>query len=121
MKYFVEFMNLEEDDNDIIVSFAISDDKLGIKSLILSRTFLFENFLDEDERGVKVSLEGDEFENCMSNTLQYIKITEKEIKVKSTYATYCVDIAKIEKADIVQLTKLLEKQNFDHRFELVRA
>lgn len=40
----VEFISLEEDDKDLIVSFAIEDSRLGVKSLILHRTLFFEEF-----------------------------------------------------------------------------
>ncbi len=32
----VKFINLEEDDKDLIVSFAVDDPPMGVKSLILS-------------------------------------------------------------------------------------
>ena len=57
MKLKVQFINLEEDDKDLIVSFAVDDKEFGMKSLILHRTLFFEEMLDEEEKGVKVSLE----------------------------------------------------------------
>jgi hypothetical protein len=35
MKHKIQFISLEEDDKDLIVSFAVDDEKLGVKSLIL--------------------------------------------------------------------------------------
>ncbi|RZB30560.1 MAG: hypothetical protein SRB1_02840 [Desulfobacteraceae bacterium Eth-SRB1] len=51
MKHKVKFINLEEDDKDLIVSFALDDPEMGVKSLILLRTLFFEEVLDEKERG----------------------------------------------------------------------
>ena len=59
MKHRVQFISLEEDDKDLIVSFALDDAEMGVISLILLRTLFYEGLMDEEERGVKVSLEGD--------------------------------------------------------------
>ena len=55
MKHKVQFISLEEDDKDFIVSFVVDDSEIGIKSLILLRTLFFEEVLDEEKRRVKVS------------------------------------------------------------------
>ena len=118
MNHKVQFVSLEEDDKDLIVSFAISDLDLGIKSLILHRMLFFEEMLDEDERGVKVSLEDDWFEQEDFNTLVQINISNDEIVVRSTYREYKLDISRIPNADIEEMVKLLKKQNHDNRFTI---
>lgn len=45
----VQFISLEEDDKDLIVSFAIEDPVRGVKSLILLRTLFYEEILDDEE------------------------------------------------------------------------
>lgn len=55
MKHKVQFISLEEDDKDFIVSFVVDDSEIGIKSLILLRTLFFEEVLDEEKSRVKVS------------------------------------------------------------------
>jgi hypothetical protein len=93
MKLKVEFINLEEDDKDLIVSFAIDDGSNGINSLILHRQLFYEGILPDEERGVRVSLEDDSFVQEDFNMLSSIKISNQEIKIKSTYREYVLDIS----------------------------
>ncbi|MCP4321706.1 MAG: hypothetical protein GY787_07620 [Alteromonadales bacterium] len=52
----VSFINIEDDDIDLILSFAVYDsDPCDIETLILMRTPSYECFLEEHERGVSVS------------------------------------------------------------------
>jgi len=118
MKNKVQFINLEEDDKDLIVSFAIDDSEMGVKSLILLRTLFFEEVLDEEEKGVKVSLEGDYFEQEDFNILSNIKINDDEVWIKSTFREYQLDISNIQRSEIEDMVKLLKKQNHDSRFTI---
>lgn len=118
MKHKVQFISLEEDDKDLIVGFAIDDEAMGVKSLILLRTLFMEEFLDENERGVKVSLENDYFEQEHFNILSNIKISSGEIEIKSTFREYSLDISKIPESEIKDMLKLLKKQNHDNRFTI---
>ncbi len=114
----VQFINLEADDKDLIVSFAIKDEAMGVKSLLLLRTLFLEEFLDEDERGVKVSLEDDPFDREDYNTLDNIKISSGEVEIEATFREYRLDISKIPKSEIKDMVKLLKKQNYDNRFTI---
>lgn len=118
MKHKVQFLNLEEDDKDLIVSFAIDDEKMGVKSLLLLRTLFFEEIFDEDERGVKVSLQDDYFEQENFNILSSIKISNREVVIKSTFREYKLDISRVPKSEINDMVKLLNKQNYDNRFTI---
>ena len=71
MKHKVQFISLEEDEKDLIVSFAVDDEKLGVKSLILHRMLFFEEVLDEDQRGVNVSMEGEYLEEEEYNMVDF--------------------------------------------------
>jgi hypothetical protein len=119
MKYTVDFMSFEEDDKDLIISFAIPDEALGVKSLILHRTLFFEEVLNEEEKGVKVSLEGEECENSFLNTLIKIEIKGPEVIIGSKYSQYVLDLSKIEASDKFHMIRLLKKQNHDERFLIV--
>ena len=55
----VNFMEIEEDEKDLIISFALYDGDGDIRSLILHRTLFYEFIMPDEERGTKVSLEGD--------------------------------------------------------------
>jgi len=121
MSHPVEFIAIESDEKDLILSFAIKDDEIGVKSLILHRTLLFEEFRPDDERGVNVSLEGDYFSEEPLNMLESIEISKNEIKIKAKYRSYIVDVSKIDKADISELKLLVTKQNYDNRFKITNA
>ncbi len=51
MRHEVQFISLEEDEKDILISFVIPDKEIGEISLILHRTFFFEEILGEEEKG----------------------------------------------------------------------
>jgi hypothetical protein len=55
----VSFMEIEEDEKDLIISFALDDEDGDIKSFMLHRTLFYEFIMPDEERGTKVSLEGD--------------------------------------------------------------
>jgi len=121
MKYTVDFMSFEEDDKDLIISFAIPDEALGVKSLILHRTLFFEEVLDEEEKGEKVSLEGEEYENETLNTLVKIEIKGPEVIICSKFSEYVLDLSRIDASDKSHMNRLLRKQNHDERFLIVNA
>jgi len=118
MKHKVQFISLEEDDKDLIVSFAIDDPEMGVKSLLLHRTLFYEELMDEEERGVKVSLEGDEFEQEYLNVLNSIKIRADEVEIVSLFREYHLDTSMIEDSEIQDMVELLKKQNYDNRFAI---
>jgi len=121
MKHIVQFINLEEDEKDLIASFAIDDQELGVKSLILHRTLFFEEVFDEEERGVNVSMEGDNFDKEDFNILNDIKIGEKEIEIKTPFREYRLDISRIDRTEIEAMLNLIKKQNYDNRFTITTA
>jgi hypothetical protein len=111
----VEFNSLEESDKDLIISFAIEDPRIGVKSLILHRTLFFEEFLDEEKRGVMVSIEGITVEQEQLNMLNKINIKPGEVEIKSVFNEYRLDISHIDAQNMVNL---LLKQNYDNRFSI---
>ncbi len=121
MNLLAEFIGCECDEKDIIVSFAIRDNVLLVRSLILSRTLFHEEYLDEECRGVKVSYEGDLYEDEMQNTLESVEFKEEKIYINAKYSKYVVDSSKLEDSDIVEVKKLLKKQNYDNRFKIKNA
>ena len=112
----VEFISLEENEKDLIVSFAIEDPLLGVKSLILHRTLFFEEFLGEEERGVIVSMEGITIEQEHLNVLKQINIKPDEIEITSVFNVYRVDTSRIEAKNIGEMINLIKRQNYDNRF-----
>jgi hypothetical protein len=118
IKFTVQFISLEDYDKDIIISFALHDSVMGIKSLILHRTLFYENLLDDEERGVKVWLEGDSFDEEDFNMLHEIKVADQEIRIRSSFRSYQLDASEIDKKEIGEMVALLKKQNYDHRFKI---
>lgn len=118
MKHKVKFIDLEEDDKDLILSFAVDNAEMGIKSLILHRALFFEHLLDEEERGVRVSFEGDNFDQEDFNMLSNISIGKHEIKMTTPFREYHLDISKIQQDELEEIVELLKKQNYDNRFSL---
>ena len=114
--YKVEFVSLEESSKDLIVSFAIEDPKLRVRSLILHRQLFFEEFLDEEEQGVNVTMEGIIVGQEQLNILKQIIVKTSEIEIKSVFSEYQLDISGIEASTIEEMVSLLEKQNYDHKF-----
>jgi hypothetical protein len=114
--HIVKFLNLREDDKDLIVSFALEDSDRGVRSLTLLRTLFYEEFLDEDKRGVHVSLEGDKIEDENSNILSQIIVKDGEVEIISAFNNYKIDISQIDQSDIDAMVNLLRKQNHDNRF-----
>ncbi|MBF0218890.1 MAG: hypothetical protein HQL49_05095 [Gammaproteobacteria bacterium] len=112
----VEFINIEENNRDLIVSFAISDSDNGVNSLILHRQLFLEFIMPDEERGVKVSYNDVPFEQEEFNMLNSVKITKSEISIKSTHREYTLNVSNLAANDIDHIVKLLKKQNYDNRF-----
>ena len=121
MIYPVEFISLEDDEKDIVVSFAIPDKDTGVKSLILHRTLFFEELLPDQERGVMVSFEGELFSEAAPNMLKSIELSDQKIEINAIYRSYVVDVSKISGKDMTDLKLLVKKQNYDHRFQIKNA
>ena len=117
MSHRVEFISIEEDDKDLIISFAIGVWP-DVKSFFLHRTLFFQDIFDEEEIGVKVSYDGDPFEQENFNLLKLIEISDDKIIVKATFREYELDVSKVEADEKREMMRLLNKQNFDGRFEI---
>ena len=111
------FMEIEEDEKDLIVSFALDDGDGDIRSLILHRTLFYESILPEEERGTKVSLEGDEFDEEHLNTLECFEFDAHVMRIKTRFRSYEIDGRNLESEEFKQLKKSLARQNYDDRFE----
>ena len=113
----VNFMNIEEDEKDLVISFALGEDG-DIKSLILHRTLFYEEIMQDEERGTKVSLEGDYIEDEYLNTLEIFEIDAPVLKIKSRFRSYEIDAHKLESEEFEQLKESLARQNYDGRFNV---
>ena len=117
--YVLSFVNIEEDEKDLIISFALDEGDGEIRSLILHRTLFYEFIMPEEERGTIVSLEGDELDDEHLNTLESFEIDTPLLKIKSRFRSYEVDAQILEAEEIEQIKRSLARQNFDNRFEVL--
>ena len=113
----VSFISIEDDPPDLILSFAIWQPELeGIRSLILMRTPKYEFAFDEAERGVKVSDEA--CSDDIDDLLKEIEFHNNFVRIISDHHQFDLDLRKIDKKNIKKAKKILEKMNFDNRFEI---
>ena len=106
-----------EDGTDLIVSFAIpAGESEDVKSLTLLRTPKYEVFLDESERGVKVSFE--DFPDDRNESLKKLAIEGNLITITTDYGTHTVNVEDVDQKEIQESKKILKKMNYDGRFEL---
>jgi len=114
----VSFMEIEEDEKDLIISFALDDENGDIKSLILHRTLFYEFIMPDEERGTKVSLEGDYLENEHINTLECFEFDAPRLRIKTRFRSYEIDAHRLEPEEFKQIKESLARQNYDGRFEV---
>ena len=112
----VSFMSNELGD-DLIVSFAVDQDVPGeVLSVILMRTPKFEHFLDPSERGVHVSHE--RYPDSEGEYLRRCSVREGVVEIESSRRRYCLDVSRVEPAEIELARHILECMNADKVFEL---
>ena len=106
-----------ESGKDLIVSFALScgDDPDEIESLTLLRTPMFEGFLDESERGVKVSLELEE-----GHLLEALEFHQSSaiVWMRTQSGEYKVDVSEVDPDELKSMCEVLALMNFDDRLQL---
>jgi hypothetical protein len=112
----VQFITID-DDHDLVVSFAIPYGDLGdVKSFTLLRTPMYEPFLDEQERGVRVSFE--DFPQGRVERLVRLTIEGGLVAVATDRGDYMLDITDVEQEEVDACKRVLRKMNRDQCFEL---
>jgi hypothetical protein len=112
----VSFIHTESKD-DLIVSFALcaADDPTDVESLTLLRTPKYEVFLEERERGVRVSFELEEKGFLKEVVFHRDAAT---VHVKTTECSFELDSRRVARVEIEDMLKVLKLMNFDGRFEI---
>ncbi len=119
----VQFMTAEIGD-DLIVSFFVAKphDPTDGRSIILMRDKKWEHLVAEGERGVRVSDENFlENEEAEDNYLEPIRIGDTVAEIETTHRGYKLDLRHVGKSELRAAKKILEKMNYDQRFELTVA
>jgi len=116
----VSFIDIEETDKDLIISFALDIGTGYIKTLLLHRTLFCEFIMPEEERGTKVSLEGLELDIGQEhmNTLKSVTFDERIMKITARFSSHEIDLRKLQLKEIEQIKESLVKHNFDDKFEI---
>jgi hypothetical protein len=115
----VSFIDIEETEKDLILSFALDLGEGHIQTLLLHRTLFYEIILPEEERGTKVSLEGNDFAEEHLNTLECVTFDETIIKIKARFTSHVIDLRKLELEEIEQIKEALTHHNFDEKFKII--
>lgn len=104
----VSFLTLQEDD-DLIVSFAIADEAPGeIVSLTLLRTPKYEALLPAEERGVRVSHEADLGDDEGDRLLRFA--THGAITTIETERTqYRLDVSDVDHESLTAAQRILKR------------
>ena len=112
----VNFIHTQIKD-DLIVSFALylADDPTDVESLTLLRTPKYEGFLEERDRGVKVSLELEE-----KGVLKEVAFNRNAAAVylRTSECRFELDLSRVESVDIKEMLNVLKVMNFDGRIEI---
>ncbi len=114
----VSFMDVEETDKDLIISFALDIGDGYIKTLLLHRTLFCEFIMPEDERGTKVSLEGSDITEVHLNVLEQVTFDENVMKIKARFSSHEINLRKVEREQVEKMKESLMRHNFDDRFKI---
>ena len=112
----VNFITLENDGTDQIVSFAIEVDEMEIKSLTLIRTPKFEALLDETERGVSVLMGYESVDDF--DLLAAVRLEANVVTVTTQASSYELDISRVDPTEVSEMRALFERMNFNNRFTI---
>jgi len=110
----VMFISVEDTGTDLILSFALGTSSQDIRSLILMRTPKYEPLLDEWERGVSVSLEG-EFEDDLM-MLKAFKVQDRSVTIETHQRIYQLNLSKVAFEEMKAMNVFIARMNFDHKF-----
>jgi hypothetical protein len=113
----VGFITVEDEDGDLIVSFAIVLGAHGdVASLTLLRTPEDEAFLPPDERRVNVSHEL--HPETEDDSLIAVRLGSKRVWIKATSRRYLLDVSRVDADELSAARDVLRRMNFDGCFEL---
>lgn len=114
----VSFIDIEETENDLIISFALDAGNGYIKTLLLHRQLIGEFLMPEEERGTKVSLEDFEIADEHLNTLESVFVKGTVMNIKARFCSHKINLRKISGEEIEQIRHSLEHHNFDNKFTI---
>ena len=116
----VAFITAQTGD-DLVISFAVGkpDDPTDIESLTILRTPKYEAFLDEWERGAKVSFDRDlEDDEIVLLREVFYAPDDKCVTLSTDDRTYKLDVRKVDPRELSAMCGVFRKMNFDSTIRL---
>jgi hypothetical protein len=113
----VPFITVEDEEPDMIVSFALGLD--AESSLTLLRTPIFEEILEESERGVSVGTGPSADED--RELLVSVHWLEGQAVIVSSHREFRLDLATVDPEEVTEAKAMLKRMNFDSRFVIHAA
>ena len=108
----VPFITVEDEDPDMIVSFALGPN--AEHSLTLLRTPKYESLLDDWDRGVTVGgMANQGSDRELLTSLQWL---QDRAVLTTDKSTYLLDLSDVDPEEVDEAKLLLAKMNFDNRF-----
>ena len=114
----VEFVSIEDDGKDLVVSFAVSAAEGQIRSLVLQRALHLDWVLDEDERGVAVSYEHEQEADGRPNLLVRCDLRGDIVTVLAQDSEYTLDVRRVPARERRAMGATLHRMNHDEKFAL---
>lgn len=109
----VQFVTTEDSD-DLILSFSFSEGtEFGIDGFIIQRSPKFEFALFPHEKGASIDWTEDDERILVKS----VRLSRRAISIKTQYDTYSFDLSKISDEEYKGIIHILNKMNFDNRFE----
>ncbi len=117
--YSVNFISVDDEDDLVVSFYIVSEDGLDTgHSLNLLRDRKWESLVTEEAKGVKVSDEGIDDGSLNSVFLTKIALSDGRAALETTRTRYELDLRRVDPSEVADAKSVLEKMNFDKRFEL---
>lgn len=113
----LQFVTIQDDD-DLVLGLSFPEGtEFGIDGFIIQRSPKFEFALFPHERGASIDWTADD-ERIL---VKAVHLSRKAITITTQYNSYAFDLSKIPDEDYQSVINILNKMNFDDRFEFTHA
>ena len=111
----VAFITVESED-DLIVSFVVTDGVGDVGSVMLMRSPKYEGPLDEAERGVSFS--DDRSDVDVEAMIRRVRIDADTVTLETELGECTLDLSGVDALELEEARRVLTQMNFDGRFDL---
>ena len=116
-----DFINIEDTEPDLIISFGCMGKTYDQKDdILIQRVPVYETFLDKEERGALLSVG---YSSDERNVLQSIEVDEKNKTVlfKGGAVNEIRDCSRIDDVTFKEMSSFFARVNFDNSFQIKKA